>query len=784
LLEYSSKEEFLSATGGMFLNCFGEGEDIEGMGYKVQAMEIGTRHTFTYRLKTKYGEERWFRGYTYKYEDMGTDAVLCFCMDISDIIALEMELKKQKTRLEFANAEIQTVVGNIPGGVHRCPLFGKIHVDYVSQGLEELSGYTKEDIHSLFKDNYALLLLEEDRSAFKDSISIMAREPSNRILEYRMCKKDGTIIRVVDHFRSVRMEDGRMWGFGVATDVTQQHKALAQLQLLTDSIPGGLGVYEYANKRLTLSYFSDGVCSMVGYTRDEYEQVARTNMAQFTFQEDLAAIHTKLEQIARGEDTVECVYRHRTKNGGYRWLTVRGTVADRWGEIIRINAVLLDITEEKEAEEKLRIRDEEYSLAIKHSGKIVYRYTIADKSVHMLQKSTDPFGFPDFAENVPQSIVALGIFAPESIDDLVGFYDDISKGEKTGSAVLHRRLEKGGFGWCRAHFTTLFGVDEVPISAVISIEDVTKQHEQEIAFERMSQHVARLSKDAMMYFETNLTQVKITRAGGLELGELEYTLEQNPSEMLEKSIDEMLACEDKEHIRRFFSRDGLLEDFAQGRREKETEVRIFHACQAKWVSITVELVADPYTEDVLAYILFRDINKTKTKEMDILKQAQIDGLTKLYNRAAMEEKIKQALKGQGENSCALVIVDIDNLKTINDTLGHIQGDRAIQGFADVLQHHFVGCSFAGRIGGDEFLVFIQGDKAVNNLENTLHTLVAKIGQLKVGEKQEYPIHGSVGAAVNLSGKETFEMLYKQADMALYYVKRHGKNNCAVYPVNL
>ncbi|MEG0021147.1 MAG: PAS domain S-box protein, partial [Oscillospiraceae bacterium] len=347
-----------------------------------------------------------------------------------------------------------------------------------------------------------------------------------------------------------------------------------------------------------------------------------------------------LEQIARGEDTVECVYRHRTKNGGYRWLTVRGTVADRWGDVIRINAVLLDITEEKEAEEKLRIRDEEYSLAIKHSGKIVYRYTLADKSVRMLQKSTDPFGFPDFAENVPQSIVALGIFAPESIDDLVGFYDDISKGEKTGSAVLHRRLEKGGFGWCRAHFTTLFGADGIPISAVISIEDVTKQHEQELAFERMSQHVARLSKDAMMYFETNLTQVKITQAGGLELGELEYTLEQNPSEMLEKSIDEMLACEDKEHIRRFFSRDGLLEDFAQGRREKETEVRIFHDFQAKWVSITVELVADPYTEDILAYVLFKDINKAKTKEIDILKQAQIDGLTNLYNRAAMEEKTK------------------------------------------------------------------------------------------------------------------------------------------------
>ncbi|MEG0780967.1 MAG: PAS domain-containing protein, partial [Oscillospiraceae bacterium] len=209
LLGYSCKADFLSAIDGLFVNCFGENENIETMAQEVQAMEIGGHHTFTYRLKTKDDRELWFRGYTYKYEDQGAAAVLCFCMDISDIIEMEDELKAQKNRLEFAGAELQTIVSNIPGGVHRCPLFDRIYVNYVSQGFEELSGYTQEEIHTLFQDKYTLLLLEEDRDGFGTAIQQLSQQPGSQVFTYRLRRKDGTVIRVVDHFRSVRMEDGK-----------------------------------------------------------------------------------------------------------------------------------------------------------------------------------------------------------------------------------------------------------------------------------------------------------------------------------------------------------------------------------------------------------------------------------------------------------------------------------------------------------------------------------------------------------------------------------------------
>ncbi|MEG2146915.1 MAG: diguanylate cyclase [Lachnospiraceae bacterium] len=912
LLGYSNKTDFLSSIGGLFVNCFGEGEDIASMTQEVQTMRIGGHHTFTYRLKTKSGKELWFRGYTYKYEDNGYTSILCFCMDISDIICLEDELKEQKNQLEFASAEMQTIISNIPGGVHRCQLFDKVRVDYVSHGFEELSGYTQEEIHTIFHDNYSLMLVEEDRDVFREKVCLLCHSPIRCILEYRMQRKDGSIIRVVDHFRSVRMEDGRMWGFGVATDVTAQHETLAQLQLLTDSIPGGLVVYESAPNKTDLVYFSDGVCAMVGYTRKEYAEIAKIDIANFVVVEDLPLLHSKISRLVKGFNTIDCVYRHRTKKGGFRWLNLRGTVSDRFGDMIRVNAVLLDITESKEAEDKLRIRDEEYRLAIQQSGKLVYRYTIADKSIYMLQKATDFLDFPASADNIPESIIAHNLLTPESTKDLLSFHSAIENGEKTGCITLCRKLGNSAFGWYRTHFTTLFDSTGTPISAIISIEnvtrqyeqeleneklrqneelfqvvvshsdryiikydiknriailqpstakafsveavqhnvpdcyigqdwlakeseqitinfyqklirgtptakaiikmkinkklwgwyrfdgnvifdeqncpsyavisfvDITKQYEKELAFERINQHVNQLSKEAVLHIKANLTTVKITDVGGLGLPCISNILEGDPLELLNTAIKELIMPKDSDAIHEFFSRDCMLADFANGKTEKEIQVPILCCGHPKWVSITVELVADPYTEDVLVYVLFQDINQTKMKEIDMLKQAETDGLTDLYNRTALKKRIKKVLMTKQDTPCAFIMIDVDDLKIINDTLGHIQGDLTIQSFANVLRTHFGPDALIGRVGGDEFLVFLQDIKCMQKFKDTLHALVNRLSALHVGENEDYPLHGSIGASVSHSTEDTFDILYKQADMALYDVKRHGKNNYMIY----
>ncbi|MEG0836292.1 MAG: PAS domain-containing protein, partial [Christensenellaceae bacterium] len=502
-------------------------------------------------------------------------------------------------------------------------------------------------------------------------------------------------------------------------------------QLLTDSIPGGLAVYEYSLNGFKNLYFSDGVCEMIGYTRDEYRQMTKDNFLDMIFEEDLPLLRDKIHQVIVGSSAIDCVYRLRTKSDGYRWMNLRGTVADRRDDMIRVNAVLFDITDAKESEEKLRIRDEEYSLAIKQSGKRVYRYTLSDRSLYMLQKSIDLFELSSYEKNVPARIVELGFIAPESVNDCMAFYDAIFRGVKSGCTILRCKLKNGGFGWCSAHFTTIFNSNGDPVSAVVSIEDITKQHEQELenqvlrqneelfqvvvshsdrfimkydiktqtayvpprtalafsieevlhnvpyccvekegiaeesiqvyvdfyeklisgeataeaivkrtrnghfdqwgwyrfdgsvifddtnkpvyavvsfvevteqyerelAYERMSQYVNRLSKDAMLYFEANLTEMKIESSGGYWLSNIQQRLDAEPLVLLETAINDLIYSEDRDAIRFFFDKDNLLIDFAANKTEKEAECRILQDNQPKWVQVTVEMIADPYTEN-------------------------------------------------------------------------------------------------------------------------------------------------------------------------------------------
>ncbi|MEG1469940.1 MAG: PAS domain-containing protein [Anaerovoracaceae bacterium] len=911
LLGYDDKEDFLLATGGFFENCLSKKEDIKSIKNSVQAMKINQHGTFTYCVKTKFGSEIWIRDYKQKYESNGQQWLMCFCVDISDIIQLERRLKEEAKRLEFANAEGQAIISNIPGGVHRCQLFDTIKLDYVSQGLEKMSGYTGEEIHRLFKDDYSMLLVEEDRKEFSEAISNLSKEADAQVLEYRMCRKDGTVIRVVDHFQSVVMEDGKIWGFGVATDVTPQYETVARLKLLTDTIPGGIGVYEYSGKGLESIYVSDGVCNMLGYTKEEYQLLAKNDLKSMVFEDDIEGLFNEIQMMLIGKtDEVDCIYRMRTKNGSYRWRNLRGTVGDRHSGVVRINAAFLDITDSKEYEETIRIRDQEYTLALKQSGKIVYRYNIEEKAVYMLQKSVDLFGFPPYSKNIPDSIVNMDWFTPQSRKDFFEFHEAIIRGEKNGSVTLCRKLKSGEYGWCCAYFTTLYNSVGKSVSAIVSIEDVTKQHQQELeneilkqneelfqivvshsdrfivkfdiktrtvyafphtsdafsvgkvlnnvpysniesgrvgeesiqtaidffdklvagestakaiikmrrsrktqewgwyqfdgsvivddkgepiyavvsfieiteqyekelAYERVNQHIGRLSQDAMLYFEANLTEMKIEHSGGHWLCNLEKNLEGDLDQLMETCINKMIYFEDRQSIREFFDKDKLLASYAEGQAEREGEYRILDKGKPRWVYITIEMITDPYTENILLYILFKDIDKSKTKEIKILKQAEMDGLTNVYNRSTIEWQVRHIIKTSRDEKYIFIIADMDDLKTINDTFGHMEGDHAIIMFAEVLKKFAGENNLVGRMGGDEFIL-LCGYNSETEVIQSLESLVKEMHKCGI---EKYHIKGSFGVIASNGSDETFESLYKKADIALYYVKRNGKNNYAFY----
>lgn len=153
-----------------------------------------------------------------------------------------------------------------------------------------------------------------------------------------------------------------------------------------------------------------------------------------------------------------------------------------------------------------------------------------------------------------------------------------------------------------------------------------------------------------------------------------------------------------------------------------------------------------------------------------------DSLTGLKNRAAFEDELQKRLERE-KSKVALMMIDLDNFKAVNDQLGHGEGDRLLQVVAKTIEEVIGSSNFAARVGGDEFLVILD----------SIHS--KKIGEIseellkRINEEISFynTIHTSISIGAALSCKEDdFDSLYKKADEALYKSNENGKNQYTLY----
>lgn len=161
-------------------------------------------------------------------------------------------------------------------------------------------------------------------------------------------------------------------------------------------------------------------------------------------------------------------------------------------------------------------------------------------------------------------------------------------------------------------------------------------------------------------------------------------------------------------------------------------------------------------------------------------KSEHDLMTGLFNRIAAENRIR-TLVDEGKNPGTLLLIDLDDLKGINDTYGHEEGDKAILGIANTLKETFKETDIIGRLGGDEFIAYLPNSaKHTAAVSRKLTALLRNLSRISVGGADQRSIHCSIGCAVQDSSHSSFDILYKEADTALYQVKRNGKNHFLFY----
>ncbi|MEG0354428.1 MAG: sensor domain-containing diguanylate cyclase, partial [Lachnospiraceae bacterium] len=198
-----------------------------------------------------------------------------------------------------------------------------------------------------------------------------------------------------------------------------------------------------------------------------------------------------------------------------------------------------------------------------------------------------------------------------------------------------------------------------------------------------------------------------------------------------------------------------------------------------WCRISATAVRDKKNQLCRVVGIIEDIDDSKRELEKVIAIAQRDPLTELYNKITTRDLIEDYLHTSGQPA-AFLMLDIDDFKNINDTLGHESGDMALIEIANRLKKMFRTSDIVGRMGGDEFVVFLEGLGQEEELKQKLLNISTVLGDKLEMRNQSCSISCSIGVALFPEDGKTFGELFRKADVALYYVKQHGKNGFSTY----
>lgn len=178
------------------------------------------------------------------------------------------------------------------------------------------------------------------------------------------------------------------------------------------------------------------------------------------------------------------------------------------------------------------------------------------------------------------------------------------------------------------------------------------------------------------------------------------------------------------------------------------------------------------------YIEFLHEERDLSAKME--QKSKLDPMTGLFNKFTIEFLVDEYFSHMDEESAAaLLIIDMDHFKQINDTLGHLAGDAILIDTATIIRRFFKGNALCGRVGGDEFMVFVKDVQDVSSLLLQAEFLRQEIAKTTSERNITIAIQASVGVAVSTAGFRDYTSMFNAADEALYRAKKEGRNRISV-----
>ncbi|MEG1923593.1 MAG: diguanylate cyclase [Clostridia bacterium] len=544
---------------------------------------------------------------------------------------------------------------------------------------------------------------------------------------------------------------------------------------LSQTIPCGICKIKLDNK-MTIIYANNFYYEMFGYTAQEAKNVGFVSVDYVVVPDDMHKIFDIISDcINKNQDKYfEVELREKDVNNKILYILARCNCKVESNELI---ASVINITDRKIMEQDVRVSEEEYRIAAEHSEKCILRYDIATKRIYQQFDRFKIFGDCKVIENVPNSILAKGIVAPESVSVYKEFYNAMQRGEKNGKAICCIKNLKGENIWLKNEFTTIYDDYGKALHTIISYYDISKLRELTLSYEKWKQSIADMPQKTICLLEYNLTKDIIMDKQGQLLDDILIKNESN-NDRTNRLCATAIFVDDVLSYKSLMLKENLITMYKNGRREHEFTFRLLLDKHYRYLSLNIQLIGYSDSQDIKAYMLYKDVDDEVNAKLLLEKRSITDSLTGVLNREAFKESLENMISNCNANH-ALIMLDIDSFKSINDSYGHDYGDSALVKLVDILKHMLRENDLLGRIGGDEFIFCL---KDIPNYE-TLHK---RIEEIRIG--LEYQLDNgfkhSVSMGVTFFNNGAFDELYKNADIALYKAKQQGKNKYVLYNENM
>lgn len=335
------------------------------------------------------------------------------------------------------------------------------------------------------------------------------------------------------------------------------------------------------------------------------------------------------------------------------------------------------------------------------------------------------------------------------------------------------KSKSGTYEWYRLSMRHL-GRERLDLNTVIvTVEPVGPERVQQLEAVRIQRFYLAMLSETIAYAEVDLESGQFKSLGGVWRSYAQDYRWQTTHfiDVLCGELSNYLPPQDLNQLRDYRSRAGWDSLF----RKDELTRRLCFRCPIKgrscWVELVIHLFHENVTQNVFALLYLRDVSSEKERALAQQNAANRDPLTGVLNRAAFEREVELHVRSSECPCCgALALLDVDNFKQINDSLGHLAGDQALKDLAHLLSAAFRQEDVIGRLGGDEFLVFVKDctDRV---------TLTQRFQQLmdSLCCNHTVPLPSSIGITFIRTVDFDYTRSLKEADTALYRCKQLGKH---------